>query len=131
MLIDAAVFSWISSGLRTEEPDPSWQTFARSEHAVKEDVRARRKRRERKLLEGVLLAALPGRVEEPVYGREQRLLLRHYLLLATVDADEKTRNQLCSTWIPYLDPHLSNLGFCFNTRYPESDMTLRLKFPLT
>jgi hypothetical protein len=104
MLIDAAVFSWISSGLRTEEPDPSWQTFARSEHAVKEDVRARRKRRERKLLEGVLLAALPGRVEEPVYGREQRLLLRHYLLLATVDADEKTRN------------HYVVLGFRTSTR---------------
>lgn len=26
-----------------------------------------------------MLAALPGRVEEPVYGREQRVLLRHYL----------------------------------------------------
>jgi transposase-like protein len=26
-----------------------------------------------------MLAALPGRVEVPVYGRERRVLLRHYL----------------------------------------------------
>jgi len=58
-LIDAAVLDFVRS-IRTEEPAPLWQTFARSERAVKEES----SRFGWKLLEGVIAQGMLAAMRE-------------------------------------------------------------------